>query len=200
MFDDRTMGRRRWRGHRLVGFYTDKKGRRRPITRGYGRYPYSRPFRLTIPERVITSVEKTATKKVKKSTAKLVSVILSSLSIIFPQFSPIFEAGRLILNNRRFFVPFVKTLLSNKSSQEKLEAIERDLQRRIERKAISEFSKISSKTISKLMEEQVGFNAIAKKVNKSFGEADANIFQNFFENTLEKLIRETALKVLGNVI
>jgi len=50
------------------------------------------------------------------------------------------------------------------------------------------------------VEEQIGFDAIAKKVNISFGKADVNIFQNFFENTLEKLIKESALKVLSNVI
>ena len=194
------MGRRKWKGHRVVGFYRDEKGRTRPITRGYGPIPYRRPVKFIISKQVVSSIEKTTTKKVEESVAKKVNVILSSLNVIFPQFAPIFEAGRFILNNRKFFVPILKTLVSNKSSQEKLEAIQRDLQRKIERKAISEFSKTSSRTISKLVEEQVGFEAVVKKVNISFGEDDASVFQNFFENTLERLIKESALKVLGNVI
>lgn len=134
---------------------------------------------------------------IREPVIKPVNTILATLSLMFPKFSPIFEAGRLILSNRKFFLPFLKVIFSNKSNEEKIKTLQRDLQRKVKQEVISEFSEKSSRMISQLLQEQIGFFAMAKEMNKIFGETDAKIFQSFFEDTFKKSIEESALRVFS---
>ena len=177
------MGRRKGQyslGRNVVGFYTDRLGRKRPITRPKGHIKLPR-LRMYVIQQPIT---------------RRVNSVLSTLSMMFPQFSPIFEGARVILGNRNFFSPFLKTIFSDESSQEKIKTIERNLQRKVKREAISEFSRTSARMISHIVEERIGFYPIVKEIGGALGEVDANVFQIFFQDTLQKLIEESALRVV----
>ena len=147
----------------------------------------------------IRYIERPAKEKFEIGPSKSISAILSGLDVIFPQFMPLFRIGRIILNNREFFFPIIRTVLSRKTNQEKLKTIEQQVQRGIERKAIPQFSKASSKAISELVGQQVSYEVIAKIVDPSSRLGDAELFQSFFESTLEEIIRETTLRGLGNI-
>ena len=124
---------------------------------------------------------------------KPINMILKGLSKIFPQFSPIFEGGRFILNNRQFFIPIIKALFSNDSTREKLRVIDHQIENVIKRKAISASVDDLSKEIAKVIDQQIGFDIIARKMDPNSSQNDANLFESFFENSLSKIIEAAVL-------
>lgn len=89
-------------------------------------------------------------------------------------------------------------MFSNKSSRRKITDIEREFQENIKQKVIPKFSKESSRMITELVEQHIGFESIVKKIDPNIKPADANVFQLLFENTLEKSIERLATEGLAS--
>ncbi len=173
----------RYRG-RVKGFYTDKRGRVRPIT--------ARRYRRTFtPSRVVHFPVP------KQTVSHSINRILSLLDVAFPKLMPVFETGRLLINNRELLTRFIKNLFSDKTAEKKIETIENELIEHAEEKITSEFAKNSATTVSNLLREQGYFDLASKAMNENYSKTDADLLQNFFENTFEGLIRVSITGALG---
>jgi hypothetical protein len=174
------------RGHRRRkpsgGMTYVRPYRRRVMKNVYGRVPY--------PVLVFRTVEKTI---VHKS----VNAILSGLSLTFPQYSPIVEIGRFVFNNRSKFIPFFKRLLATKAGKDKIDGIEKAIEKGVKKEFVKEFSQRTSAEISLMIDERIGFNEIVRTVSRDFTETDVEIIKGFFDKSLEKLILESSMKVIG---
>jgi len=122
---------------------------------------------------------------------------LLNLALMLPAFQPI-KMGLLLLNKIEFFNELIETLVSSESSKKKINTIELELAKQVEGKIISGFSKDSTMKISTLLKEQGYYESVSKELNKNSQQLDADILQNFFENTLEELIEKSIAGVLDN--
>ena len=174
------------RGHRRRkpsgGTTSVRPHRRRVMKNVYRRVPYPVPIFRTV-ERTIMH--------------KSVNAILSGLSLTFPQYSPIVEIGRFIFNNRSKFAPFFKRLLATKADRDKIENIGKDIEKGVKKEIVKEFSQRTSAEISLMIDKRIGFNEIVQTVSRDFTEKDAEIIKGFFDKSLEKLILESSMKVIG---
>jgi hypothetical protein len=173
-------------GGRAIGFYTDKKKRRRPITARRRRQAFA-PSQLRV-------VHIPAPKQLFSFS---INRLLTALDCAFPNLIPIFETGRFFINNRELITPFVKKLVSDKTVEKKIETIEKELTKKGEEKIASDFSKVSATTVSNLLREKGCFDYVSKVLNEASNEADVNLLQGFFQNTLEGLIKISISGVLG---
>lgn len=196
--------RRRMRRIRSGKSVTGKRRSSTPVRGHYRRKPtggktYVRPHRRQVMKNeyqnfryVITTPFSLKQQMVEKTC----NTVLTGLSIMFPQYSPIIELGRVAFNNREKLVPFFKTMFSNKTDREKVELITDEIGKGVKNELVKEFSRRASTELSGIIDRRIGFTKMLQTLNKGFTKSDANVVRGFFDSTLERLILDSSMSVM----
>jgi hypothetical protein len=118
-------------------------------------------------------------------------LIFEQLEIFFPQYAPVIEAVRLVLNNEDFLESLVEVSISDKPEDEKLEFIEHRLSELVTREAISMLPMKSSDNIAELLSEWNNFEFTSKGIDKNIDKKVKRKANTYLERTLKTLINET---------